>query len=1377
MKALFICMLLILLVSTGCVPDSLTDGDASKSELVFRDRNGNPIGGRGGDGEAINDLEIFKKTVYPIVKNNTCFSCHGSHQSPKFAVNEPEEAYHNLVSASKVDLTDPESSRIVRKIIDQSHNCWSDCADNANEMLEAVKEWARLSNTTDQGLGNIQTKSVGFPDILNTKIAQTEYGTLILQAEQRTPGVLSGRYQSFIDAKALGQAYIKGPFPVANPITQVSRTGSVNKARCSVPSTGAINNLTNGAYQIREESTHVSSNTRFSSVTGSTVKDGYTPFSYQLSGFLVRPDRRLERAKALLNRSSGLVFGNQLVTIGNFPRITKRPGVLAPDIGDTTVTIGSGNLEILPHFAKWNEVFNNDGTFKAAGNTFVKDDGSSEDVYKLFADGAYEPQAHIVLKELNEEPYLKKAVLYRRLKEGARAYLNSRSGEFSRVRKLDLEYFLSTEPITIALDCRDEWIGQEDQLVDPSRPGRGYRNCDPTDPNYPGRYWYLVYEVTTPKADITPLTYDNSMDQLSLSDDETQIIPARPSDLASGRWFHRIDLFMHMIVNISSKDENSDFTVTFHQGQSGTFDPNETFSPDRSIGNNGELRYDLNRGDENLDLSGVFVGNTAGLDRGLELENFEQTLFPVIRNARCIDCHSTGDQARFAQENSSLAMKIIKENNLVNFVDAGNSFRGRGEGVVHRCMNGTGDSRYDCANDEALKNAFISAIRDWKTANEADSSGDGIQGLSVADRTPGIARYQFQVNEPGAYNIWFRARKSTDNDRKFNYRLLNDRGAPEGVFRNNGGRLNGISGTCRDFDVSFDEWGWSTEGRGGEKGSIGPNGEIILDDFGNPIAVPDNRVYWNLSQGLYTLEIFEDDLGVELDLVALNKVKDLSDEGRLNFQPDIRTRDEKYISNYERKILKYDLSHLVDLEQGEEAYFSIEVEEEFGGQNYIFRSPRFIYNNSRGKFLHVSGIRGLINGKHEFTDATYSQIDAKLGLDRVVTYAPLVTLVPDPSSKENNQFSFVFNKLSIVDGPASELSPAGELPKLPEPRACLELELFKNTVKPILKHVRVVLNSSLNDTINDFPGDPDGQQDSLEFYRCMTCHNETHPFFKMTTFDYNDDILCKQALSRVNFENFYQSTLIRGINGTNNHPKFVFSEELVYEDSSQKRWATHDLADDYLQEFTLHPAPAGYKSKFFNGPFSINRRAELGLPASGFSSLSAADQDKAQTLGQFKGIRYMKIPTDPALIGGYDEFLHFDFLGGIRGERDIIDPNHIPDPGTIDDPLIEIDPIVFDRGRAGRAMYLGPNDLSYVSNPSTYTYDDGRRRYNRLILNLEKTAGEKVAMPKVIDYRDDLPGIQGPVDMERDLERLRTKYREAVINWIRAEDAAYKALP
>jgi len=1366
-------MLLILFVGWGCVPASMLSGEGERSELIFENKKSPKKGGRV---TGVNDLEIFKVTVYPLVTQNSCVNCHGSSQSPKFAVADPIEAFNNLMSAGKVDLTDPESSRIVRKIADQSHNCWSNCADNADEMLAAVRQWARRSDNTDQGLGNIETFKKGFPDIFETQKAQTEYGTLILQAEQSSPGVLNGRYQTFIDSKALGQGYIKGEFPISNPITNTARVGSVQRARCSVPSYGVINNYTNGAYRIRETSTHVASDSRISAITGSTVKDGYTPFSYQLDGLLIRPDRRIERARSLIS-GAGLSIGGMVIANGNFPRITKRPGVLAPVVNGAIIPLSSGGFEILPHFAKWDEVFNSNGSFKARGNQFIKDNGDSEDVYNLFADGAYEPNPRVILNELNEEEYIKRNILYKVLKEGARSYLQGRIGEFSRIRKLDLEFFLSTEPITIALDCRDEWIGFEDQLVNPSRPSSGYKNCDPTDPNFPGRYNDLVYEVLTDKGSITPLTYDNALDKLSLSDDETTIIAARATDLSSGRWFHRIDLFMHVSVAIDSKSENDDLDYSFYRGQSGAFTYNESFSKETSLGNNGDLSWDLNKGSENLDLSSVFVGNTSALDQRLELENFEQTLYPVIQNARCIECHTSGDQARFGQENSSLAMNIIKEQRLVNFLDPGDSFRGRGEGVVHRCNNASPDPRFDCSNDSSLRDSFVDAIRSWKTENEADSSGDGISGLSEADRTPGFARYELEVKENGAYNIWFRARKKSMNNISFDYRLLNSRGGPQPLFQNSGGRLTGVSGSCRDYDLSFDEWTWTTEGRSSERGNLGPNGEIILDDLGDPIPVPDNRIYFNLNVGTYILEVFEKELGAEIDLVALNKIENLTDIGRLNFQPDIRARDEKYISNYERKILKYDLGHLVDLELGEEAYFKIEVEEEFGGQNYIFKAPRFVFNNSRNKFLKVKGIRGQINGKHEFTDSTYSQIDYILGMDRVITYAPLVTLVPDPDNKANNQFSFVFDEIAIVDGPVSNLSPSGELPQLAEAQGCLELELFQNTVKPILKHVRVILNDSLDDLVDNFPGGADRPQNGVEFYRCMTCHNETHPFFKMTTFDYNDDILCKQAISRVNFENFYQSTLIRGINGTNNHPKFVFSEELFYEGGNLERWDTHDRSEDYLQEFVIHPGPAGLKTKFMNGPFSKYKRTDFSLPSTGYSALSAADRVKAQTLGKFKGIRYMTIPTDINQIGGYDEFLHFEFLGDLRGENDIIDPSHIPDPGTIMNPREDIDPIVFDRGEAGRAMYYGSNDAAYVSTPSVFRYDDGRRRYDNLLVNLNKTIANKVASPKIIDYRDDLSGVQGRVELDRELERLRTKYREAVINWIRAEDAAYKALP
>jgi hypothetical protein len=1167
-----------------------------------------------------------------------------------------------------------------------------------------------------------------------------------------------------------------GPAPLRNPHTNASRSANVTLRGCEVPSAASLNDYSNGPYQITESSTHINSGSRQTKVTNQVVKDGYAPFSYRVEGRLVRPDKRLDYAKALLAKDFStvqnlLLFGGRFVDTGITPG--KKVGLLNGSL------LAFSSFEVLPHFVPWSDVFEADGSFKDAGQSFTKDDGSTASLYELFSDGAYEPLPEIVFEKLKTMEDQKQKILYRDLKRSTAQFMSRRNLTYFRVEKMDLEIFLSTEEVNIAYDCSDRWLGQESMPVFSSSGGAPYRTCDPDNVNFPGRYRDLVPEVISQKNELTPLTYDNSLDRLSVSADGLSIVSASAADLSSGNWFHRIDLFAHYMINPTLKRENQDFSNLYEEGQSGGFVTSENFSADNSFGTNGRVSWNIARGDERLDLSGIYAGDQASLDERLEIENFEQTLFPVLRSARCLNCHVSGDQARFAQENSALAMKVIKDKNLVNFQDPADSFRGRAGGIVHNCVQGSGNPALNCANDSSLRATFVSAIRDWKNANSVDASGDGVKALSLAQRTPGYARYEFEVKEDGYYNIWMRGKSDGNATKGINFRVLDDNQNPVSVYTRSGNNLNRKTSSCQSLSFTDAEWVWTTRGRGAELSTLDFRGNRLKDNSDNLIAVPDQRDYWNLTTGLYSVELFEDDIETKIDLIAFNKVDDFTVEGRINFQPDLRTRDEKYISSYKRKVLKFDLSSLVDLEAGERAFFEIEVREEFDAQNYVFRAPRFIFENSRNKVLKVKGLRGLINGKHEFTDATYSQIAGRVGIGRVMTYAPLLTLIPDPDSRSNNEFSFVFDELSIVDGPVDELNPKGELPELANERGCLELDLFTKTVKPILKQVRLVLNSSLDDTIDAFPGNPERRSTSLETYTCMECHNERHPYFKMTTFDFNDDILCKQALSRVDFENFYQSTIVRGLNGTNNHPKFVFSEELFFRDANRDEWDQHDSTNDYVQGFVKHPS--GFKSKYMKGPFAKFTREDLGIPDTDFSNLNTTQQEQARWIGSFKGIRIETLPTDPLEIGGYNDLLHFDLLGGARGERDIIDADHIPDLGTVDNPRDELDPIVVERDRAGAVMFLSPESAAYQSNPrvftdlDTFAVDDN---FDNLIMMVQKDGANKMVRvngDKVIDFRGDMAGQNTREELNVSLEELRTKYREAIIDWIRAEDAAYKA--
>lgn len=89
------------------------------------------------------DPALFSSTVYPVVEEY-CAACHASTaagpQQPFFADHDVATAYD--AAKPKIDLDDPDNSRLVVRLRDEFHNCWSDCAANAAEMQAAIEAFA-----------------------------------------------------------------------------------------------------------------------------------------------------------------------------------------------------------------------------------------------------------------------------------------------------------------------------------------------------------------------------------------------------------------------------------------------------------------------------------------------------------------------------------------------------------------------------------------------------------------------------------------------------------------------------------------------------------------------------------------------------------------------------------------------------------------------------------------------------------------------------------------------------------------------------------------------------------------------------------------------------------------------------------------------------------------------------------------------------------------------------------------------------------------------------------------------------------------------------------------------------------------------------------
>ncbi|MGH8244083.1 MAG: LamG domain-containing protein, partial [Steroidobacteraceae bacterium] len=89
------------------------------------------------------DATLFESTVYPLL-TQYCSRCHSSGattpQSPFFAEADVDVAYAAV--RAKINLDTPDQSRLVVRLRQEFHNCWTDCATAANVMQAAIEDFA-----------------------------------------------------------------------------------------------------------------------------------------------------------------------------------------------------------------------------------------------------------------------------------------------------------------------------------------------------------------------------------------------------------------------------------------------------------------------------------------------------------------------------------------------------------------------------------------------------------------------------------------------------------------------------------------------------------------------------------------------------------------------------------------------------------------------------------------------------------------------------------------------------------------------------------------------------------------------------------------------------------------------------------------------------------------------------------------------------------------------------------------------------------------------------------------------------------------------------------------------------------------------------------
>jgi hypothetical protein len=101
---------------------------------------------------AATDVAAFEQTLFPLLRSsaNFCVGCHGVSQIPTFAVADVMTAYSVITTQQKVNLTNPNLSRIYLRPAVDRHNCGGDatCDRVAADFLAAIEDWVAVRPTT-----------------------------------------------------------------------------------------------------------------------------------------------------------------------------------------------------------------------------------------------------------------------------------------------------------------------------------------------------------------------------------------------------------------------------------------------------------------------------------------------------------------------------------------------------------------------------------------------------------------------------------------------------------------------------------------------------------------------------------------------------------------------------------------------------------------------------------------------------------------------------------------------------------------------------------------------------------------------------------------------------------------------------------------------------------------------------------------------------------------------------------------------------------------------------------------------------------------------------------------------------------------------------
>jgi len=131
--------ILCILILTACTNEEASvSNKPTQSALDYQPINSNiTVKSR-----AITKTSTFESTLYPLLKTQ-CGNCHGETRGiiPQFANSNLSFSLGDVETFSLVNFDLPDSSKIVLKLKNQLHNCWSNCDSDSNSIAQEIINW------------------------------------------------------------------------------------------------------------------------------------------------------------------------------------------------------------------------------------------------------------------------------------------------------------------------------------------------------------------------------------------------------------------------------------------------------------------------------------------------------------------------------------------------------------------------------------------------------------------------------------------------------------------------------------------------------------------------------------------------------------------------------------------------------------------------------------------------------------------------------------------------------------------------------------------------------------------------------------------------------------------------------------------------------------------------------------------------------------------------------------------------------------------------------------------------------------------------------------------------------------------------------------